>query len=109
MAVVWPGVIYGMAYSQVVIKNKPPKVTFKKFTDDKVGYAYPTEYKIEVATNQSNREIIGSTLHECLHLTLPSLTEKQVIKLEAAIAPVLWKAVLKLKNKWSKANVKKRK
>jgi hypothetical protein len=102
VAVVWPGVIYGMAYSQVVIKNKPPKVTFKKFTDDKVGYAYPTEYKIEVATNQSNREIIGSTLHECLHLTLPSLTE-------AAIAPVLWKAVLKLKNKWSKANVKKRK
>ena len=88
-------------FSRVVIKK--PKIQFKHFRKDtNVGYAYPADHKAEIEIKQSNKEFFLTVIHEVIgHLTLPDLNEGQVIRLERITGEALWKAVLRLRQKWT--------
>jgi len=92
-----------MPASRVVIKK--PRTSFKDLSDEDenvtiVGLAYDKAHRIEVDPNQSNKEIFLTSYHEFMHITLPDLTERQIIKLEGTIGVALWKVVCKLRRKW---------
>ena len=55
------------------------------------GLAWESDKKIEIDVNQPPKEHLNTVIHECLHIVLPELTEKEVIKYSNTIAGVLWK------------------
>jgi len=83
-------------HSRVVIKDAP-RVYFKDLSaDGVVGLAFDEEHKIVIDPSQSPRELWLTIFHECCHVTLPSLNEKQIVKLEKTIGVLLWKQFLRL-------------
>jgi len=88
------------------VKIRKPKTVFKDLSKDGVvGLAYDDEHKAEIDPKQSDRELFLTAFHEYSHLTIPDLTEKQVIKLEKTIGVSLWKIVCRLRRKWLKPKI----
>ena len=74
-----------------------------------VGYALDDEHTAEIDPKQTDREIFLTAFHETAgHLTLPDLTERQVLRLEATVGVALWNIILKLRRKWTCGNVKRK-
>lgn len=90
-----------MIKSKVVIKK--PNIVYKDLTKDKaLGLAYEDEHRAEIDNHLSERETFLTAFHEiCGHLTLPNLSERQVVKLEEVIGVSMWKVVLRLKRQWT--------
>ena len=75
-----------------------------------VGYALDDEHTAEIDPKQTDRELFLTAFHETAgHLTLPDLTERQVLRLEATVGVALWNIILKLRRKWLNLPAKKRK
>lgn len=93
--------------SKVVIQRV--KIYHKNLSKDKVvGYAYSgSEPYIEIDPNQTDKEYFLTSVHELLHLLLPDLSEKQIIKIEKTFGQCLWKSVRRLKKKWKMKKKKK--
>jgi hypothetical protein len=88
-------------YSKVVIKK--PTVVHKDLSKEFcVGLSYEDGHLVEIEPKQSDRQYLLSLFHELCHLTFPTLTEKQIIKLENVIGGELWKGVSRLRRKWKK-------
>lgn len=94
--------------SKVVIQRV--KVYHKNLSKDKVvGYAYSGfDPYIEIDPNQTDKEYFLTCTHELLHLLLPDLGEREIIRIEKTFGQCLWKSVRRLKKKW-KDKIKKKK
>jgi len=92
--------------SRVIIKK--PRIIYadlaKKYGQRYLmGLATGYDHTAEISIRQNDRELFLSGFHEIVgHLTHPTLTEKQVIKLERVVGVAMWKIVCKLRRKWRK-------
>ena len=83
------------------MKRKPTKsrvdlrkmtLTVKDLSEVKyLGLAYQKDRKIEIHSGQNSQEFLDTTLHECLHLMLPDLSEMRVIKMANKLSSILWR------------------
>lgn len=55
------------------------------------GYCYPGTGSVVVAKGLSERDRLGTLLHELVHVALPSTTEEGVERIAALLSRVLWR------------------
>lgn len=55
------------------------------------GYAFPTKMRIEIRSNQSPVEYLGTLVHELMHLCFPDLCESKVDQISRVITYQLWR------------------
>jgi hypothetical protein len=80
---------------------KKAKIYHKDLSKDKVvGFAYSDpDYYIEIDPNQTNRQYFLTLVHELLHLLLPNLSEKNIVKIEETFGATLWVSIKRMKKK----------
>ncbi len=69
-----------------------PKVVERKLGRERYPYGQQEENLIEIDPRQTEREYLGTLLHEFLHYTFPDLSETQTLKIEKNLQEILWKA-----------------
>lgn len=68
-----------------------PKVIIKKLGRQKLfGRALHDENEIHIDPRQTEREFLGTLIHEATHIACPYFNEEEVLKIEAVLAGVLW-------------------
>lgn len=55
------------------------------------GYCLPETGRIVIARGISERDRLGTLVHELLHVGLPATTEDEIDRLTAILARVLWR------------------
>lgn len=55
------------------------------------GYAFPEKLRIEIRTNQTPVEFLGTLVHELMHICFPDLSESKVDGVSRTITYHLWK------------------
>lgn len=55
------------------------------------GYCLPDTGRIVIARGISERDRLGTLVHELLHVGLPATTEDEIDRLTAILARVLWR------------------
>jgi hypothetical protein len=55
------------------------------------GYAFPTKNRIEIRSNQTPVEYLGTLVHELLHLCFPDMSESKIDALARVITYHLWR------------------
>lgn len=80
---------------------KKAKIYHKDLSKDKVvGFAYSDpDYYIEIDPNQTNKQYFLTLVHELLHLLLPDLNEKNIVKIEETFGATLWVSIKRMKKK----------
>lgn len=63
----------------------------KKIYGPYVGLADKESGEIEIDPRQSQREYLLTLVHEWLHCALPSLSERNIIRLEHSLGGMLWR------------------
>jgi hypothetical protein len=69
----------------------PPKVVERKLGREHFPYGQQEEKLIEIDPRQTEKEYLGTLLHEFFHYTFPDLSERQVLKIEKNLQEILWK------------------
>lgn len=68
-----------------------PKVVVKKLGRQKLfGLALHDLNEIHIDPRQTEREFMGTLLHEATHLAAPDLNEDAVERIEAVLTYVMW-------------------
>lgn len=68
-----------------------PVVIVRKLGRQKLfGQALHDKNEIHIDPRQTEREFLGTLVHEAAHIACPYLSEEAVVKIEATIAGVLW-------------------
>lgn len=55
------------------------------------GYAFPKKLRIEIRSNQTPVEYLGTLVHELLHICFPDMGETQVDSVARVITYHLWR------------------
>lgn len=55
------------------------------------GYAFPRANRIEIRTNQTPVEYLGTLVHELLHICFPEMSESKVDAIARTITYHLWR------------------
>lgn len=72
----------------------PKKITLRKrklWRENAQGLAHQGEGLIEIDPRLKSRDSLNTTLHECLHLCFPNLSERNVRAVAHRITTVLWR------------------
>ena len=72
-----------------------PKTTSVKIIERPMrvyrGYAFPKSGRIEITTNQTPVEYLGTLVHELLHMAFPDWSEPQVDAVARFLSYHLWR------------------
>jgi hypothetical protein len=63
------------------------------------GYAFPNKLRIEIRTNQTPVEYLGTLVHELLHIAFPDMSETKIDAIARMITFHLWKQGYRRKGK----------
>lgn len=63
------------------------------------GYAFPNKLRIEIRTNQTQVEYLGTLVHELLHIAFPDMSESKIDAIARMITFHLWKQGYRRKSK----------
>lgn len=72
-----------MASRRVVVTERTLRTLY--------GYCYPDTGSVVVAKGLSERDRLGTLLHELVHVALPSTSEDEVERIAALLSRVLWR------------------
>ena len=78
------------------------KVKYKKIGQNQAwGIWHPSKNLIELDERLKGKKLLGTQLHEALHIAFPDLTEERILEAEKSMLEVMW-AALKAKEKYDK-------
>ena len=85
--------------------NPALKVTYRnvKIPGGYVGFAHQDEGLIEIDPRQSEREYLLTLCHEWLHILLPTVSERNICRIEKSLGGMLWRRGYRLKKKRKRA------
>jgi hypothetical protein len=63
------------------------------------GYAFPAKLRIEIRSNQSPIEYLGTLVHELLHIAFPDMSETKIDAIARMITYHLWRQGYRRKGK----------
>ena len=73
---------------------KKVKVRYRKLGKEQSwGIYHPSKNLIEIDERLKGKRLLGTQVHEALHLTFPELTEEKVVEAEKIMIEVLWTAI----------------
>jgi hypothetical protein len=55
------------------------------------GYAFPRQLRVEIRSNQTPVEYLGTLVHELMHLCFPDLCESKIDGIARVITYHLWR------------------
>lgn len=75
----------------VVNPSVVARVRMRRIEGRTVGLADSETGEIEIDPRQCPRELLCTLVHEWLHLALPKVSERNIIKLEKSLGGLLWR------------------
>lgn len=69
---------------------RPVRIRFRRLKG-KLGQAHLERWEITLHPDQSDKSLMGSALHEGLHLEQWDLSEEAIIRIEHTLTDILWR------------------